>query len=132
MANPFYDYFGSDPNTVILRTSDNFNGTPVTDVTTGDIKTGVITFPIQAGGGLIDFHTRPLVVHNIASSAYPITASVVYAAGIETIVAELTTTNKAITEEFMLPVGAKLKIVGTGGAGSVAITAAEYIQGNAL
>jgi hypothetical protein len=129
MADPFYDYFGTNPVTIILKTTDNFNGGPFAPANViGDIKPGVVTFPAQAGGGLLKKHTRPLLIQNILSSAYPLTVSIVFEDLSEAVIAELTVTNKSMSECFVLPVNASLKLVGSGGAGQVMITAQEHSQ----
>jgi len=132
MPAPTYDYFGTNPVTIVLQTSSAFDGVALLPGVIGDIKPGLITFPVQAGGGLIDFHTRPLLIQNImAKAGLVVDVSMIYAGGVEVVVGKIEATNKSISESFVLPVNAALKLSSIA-AGEVSIVAMEYIPGNTL
>ena len=114
-----YDYFGSSPVSIIFSTSTNFDGAVVTPGVDPVITPGVVVFPVQVGGGLIDFHTRPLTIKVVRiSGPTSATLSIVYPGGAEIDVDTLTGAHMATTNAFALPVGAKLKMVSTGGTGT--------------
>lgn len=56
-------FFGQDPTTIVMRSSTSFDGTAQTG--TPDITPGKYVFPVQAGGGLYNFHEGPIEVLNV-------------------------------------------------------------------
>lgn len=60
-------FFGQNYTAVVLRTSDNFNGSAYTqsDTNPSKLSVGVFAFDAQAGGGLYNFHERPIEVKQI-------------------------------------------------------------------
>jgi len=126
-VDPFYNYFGSGDVTVVLETSDNFDG--ATQTGTPTIDAGLVIFPPQVGGGLVDFHKAPVKIANIYSfpDGGTITVTMVYATGVEVIMAALNNSAPHMTTSFMLPADAKLKFTSTGGATArrVSITSAK-------
>lgn len=124
MAAPTYDYFGSNPVTIIMKTSNAFDGVAFADNVVPDIKSGVVTFPQQAGGGLLNFHKRPLLIKNILAS-FAGTAKIVYEDGTEIQLKTLAAATPSNEMSFYLPVKASLKIEGGSGATQVSITAVE-------
>ena len=48
-------YFGQHPSTIVMQSSSNFDGTVQTGVPT--ITPALYVFPLQAGGGLYNFHS---------------------------------------------------------------------------
>jgi hypothetical protein len=57
--------FGRDPTTVLLQTSDNFDGSTPVVANSAVITEGVATFPPISGGGLYNFQKDPIVVQSI-------------------------------------------------------------------
>ena len=65
MAATIY-YFGRFPTTIVMQSNSQFNGTAQTG--TPVISQGAYTFPVQAAGGLYDFHDVPVEVKQISYS----------------------------------------------------------------
>ena len=127
MANPTYDYFGSNPVSIVFKTSDNFNGSAFAGGTIATITPGVATFAVQAGGGLLNFHTRPLIIKNIIGGGVAAAVSIVYPDSTEKEIGNLSNTVDVLSGDFYLPVNAGLKLVSSGGPGNkqISVTAVE-------
>ncbi len=123
MAAPTYDFFGASPVEVVFQTTDNFNGDAIADVSTGVITPGLVLFPSQAGGGRLDFHKRPIKIERITlTGAGALTVTMVLPDG--------STTLNQPDLPFILPVGAYLKFVSSGGGSKqVMISGRELIPG---
>jgi hypothetical protein len=52
------------PTVVVFETSTNFDGTAPTGTPT--VSGGVVSYPIQAGGGLFKLHDKPILILEIA------------------------------------------------------------------
>lgn len=68
MADPTIVFYGQFPTTIVLVSSDAFNGSAYTSTPT--LSPGLYVFSTQAGGGLYDFHNRvgtqePIDIKNI-------------------------------------------------------------------
>lgn len=122
-----YDFFGTSPVTLILRTTDNFNGTAQTANFT--IASGVVKYDSQAGGGIMNMHHRPIkVIGASLEGGGDCDLKILYSLSTtEQSVAKLTTATPQSDKSFILPVGAELKIYSTGTAGvkQLALTAYE-------
>ena len=130
-----YDYFGANPVAIIMQTGSQFDGAAFGAVTPV-INKGVVTFPIQAGGGRLDFHKRPLIIHGIhvVSQGGSGTISVVHSSGVEVILETFSNSNLQTHDKHYLPVGSYLKLVTSGGSGTkvAQITATEAYPGGGL
>lgn len=66
LPGPAIAYFGRFPTDIIMQTNSSFNGTA--QLAPPVLSPGQYTFPVQAGGGLYNFHTAPIEVKQIAYS----------------------------------------------------------------
>lgn len=57
-------YFGRLPTTILMQTTDAFNG--AVQAATPTITPGLYTFAPQAGGGLFAFHDEPVEIKQIS------------------------------------------------------------------
>ena len=131
MPAPTYDYFGSNPVTIIFSSPTSLDGTTYGPSPIGVITPGVVAFTPAPGGGMLDFHTRPLLIQNImAKIGLTVDVSMMFDTT-EVVVGKIDATNKSIAETFVLPVNAKLKLVSSG-AGEVFVTAQEYAPGTTI
>ena len=127
MANPTYYYFGGSPTTVVLQTSDNFSGAAYNPAIVPVITPGLAALPSQAGGGLFNLHLRPVKIKRIDFVG---AGSVIVTLELPTVsvpVATLSPSTSFYEQDLILPVGAGLKFVSSGTAGtkSVSITGLE-------
>lgn len=130
MANPTYDLFGLTPNTVLLRTSDNFSGAAPYDFVANppELSPGLAELPEQAGGGLIDFHRTDIVVTDIILSAGSVTPTLVYPSGAEAALPTVTPT-VPLAAPISLPQKVKLKLVSTGSGAKSCAVVAKTVRG---
>lgn len=121
----FY-YFGGSPTTVIFQTTDNFNGTAFAPSVVAAITPGLSVFPAQAGGGLLNFHLRPVKIQRLDNvGAGTLTVTLEHPTT-SVPIATLTPAAPTYEQDFILPVGSALKVVSTGtGAKSISITGLE-------
>lgn len=116
MASASFDLFGQTPTTIILTTSDNFNGTAQT--ADPSISSGTAVFPSQAGGGLVNYHRRPIKIKQISVTGGGTTSVKIAYPGVaaEVEVASLAANESSKSVDIALPFGASLKISTASGA----------------
>jgi hypothetical protein len=125
---PTIAYFGRQPTTIVLQSSDQFNGTAQTGTPT--ITPGVYTFAPQSGGGLYNFHCAPnpagpVTVKQIAYKGGGTLTVKTVVAGIEVVIGTITSEGALFTD-ISLSVNEALKFSTSGATNPVvAVTAHE-------
>jgi hypothetical protein len=117
MPGPTIEYFGQLPTTIVLKTTDNFNGSAMTG--TPVITPALYTFPAQAGGGEFDFHNEPIDVKNISYGGLGTLSIYKVVGGKDVLLATLSPTSGEMFENTTLSPGEKLKFVSAGSGASV-------------
>ena len=120
MADPTIVYFGQDLSTVLMMTSNGFDGTSLTGLPS--LSPGLYSFPVQAGGGLYSLHTEPVVVRSIAFKGSGSLSIRKVFGGQEAVVATIANGQGELLDSITLSPGESLKLYSTGAA-TVAITA---------
>lgn len=123
MADPTYYLFGGAPTTVIMQTSDNFNGAAYASSVVPTITPGLSTFPAQSGGGLMNFHKKPVKITNIyfADGGGTLAITLEYPT-VSVPIATLNNSNPSYTTPIVIPVGSSLKFVSSGASSAKSIT----------
>jgi hypothetical protein len=129
-----YDYFGLNPVSVLLQTTNQFDGAAFSEDVQPSILAGIVMFPAQAGGGRIDFHKRPLKILAVWTDILGATGKMilVFPNGTEMEIKTLQAGENNAFNGFVLPVGASLKFTTSGGSAGtkkISIVAVEMAAG---
>lgn len=110
---PTIKYFGRFPTVIVFQGSSSFDGTAQTGTPT--IAPGIYTFPLQAGGGLYNFHESPIQVKQIAYSGGGTCLVKKVINGVQTVlIATLTTAAPVDFVDFYLAPAETLVITSSG------------------
>jgi hypothetical protein len=124
MANATISYFGQLPTTIVMKTSDGFDGSAQTGVPV--ITPGLYTFPLQALGGLYNFHSvydGSIEVKNISYKGTGTLTIKKSVASVDITIATIASGEGEFFENTTLSPGETLKFICAGGAATVAVTA---------
>lgn len=121
MANPTIVYFGQHPTSIMLKSTNGFNGTAHTG--TPALSPGLYSFEPQAGGGLYAFHTEPVDIKNIAFKGTGTLSIKKVFGGQEAEIAKIENGQGEFFENFTLTPNEQLKFQ-CSGAATVVVTAA--------
>lgn len=124
--DPTIKYFGNRPTTIVFQGSAAFDGTAQTGEPT--LSPGLYVFPLQAGGGLYDFHEECIEVKQISyvGTGNLTVERVITQAGspvMTSLIATIGASDPMNLHNFFLNPGEALKFTGGGASPKVSITA---------
>lgn len=121
-------YFGQFPTTIILRSSTDFDGTTAQS-SDPVITPGLYTFPVQAGGGVYNFHTEGIEVQNITYAGGGTLSIYKVMAGISALIKTITAQGESF-DNTVLNAGESLKFVSSGATNPIVAITANASQWN--